>query len=184
MSVKESLVMRTWRPAPRDTGDETLCPRRCGRARGRVLLVENDAAIADLLATILEDDGYVVERATTPYGALVALAGPGPDAFDLVLSIPFMDPLDDPYLWLDRLHSRTSTPVVICARCPALFYADHRERGYAAFLEEPFDVQQLIDLVAALCPEPATPVTQTTPTRHDVDEGRTRPSNGWWPAGR
>jgi len=57
---------------------------------------------------------------------------------------------------------RTRIPIVICARCPALFYPDHYRRGYAAFLEEPFELQQLIDLVAGLCPEPATPATSTT----------------------
>jgi len=48
-------------------------------------------------------------------------------------------------------------PVVICGRCPEVFYADHRSRGYAAFLEEPFDVQRLINLVAALCPSVSQP---------------------------
>jgi len=41
---------------------------------------------------------------------------------------------------------------VICTRCRPLAYADHRSWGYAAFLEEPFDVEELVDLVAALCP--------------------------------
>jgi len=116
-----------------------------------VLLVESDVAITDLFVTILEDEGYAVERATTPYGALVALAA---RRFGLVLSAPFTDPLDAPYTWLDCLRGRTAAPVVICARCPALFYTDHREHGYMAFLEEPFDVQDLIDLVAALYHEP------------------------------
>ncbi len=168
MSVKESPAMYTGRPTPRDTGAGVLRPRRCDRATGHVLLVESDAVIADLLETILKDEGYTVERAATPRGALVALALRGPSAFDLVLSIPFADPLNDPYAWLDHLRTRTQIPIVICARCPALFYPDHRERGYAAFLEEPFELQQLIDLVAALCPGPATPAA---PTPHDVGEG-------------
>ena len=170
MSVKENLTMHAWRPAPRDAGAAVLPRRRCGWARGRVLLVENDAAIAGLFEIILEDEGYAVQRVTTRRDALAALAAPRPNAVDLVLSIPFTDPLDAPYLWLDHLRRQTSTPIVICARCPALFYADHRERGYAAFLEEPFDVQQLIDLVAALCPDPATPTAPAT-TPHDMGEG-------------
>ncbi len=93
-----------------------------------------------------------MERASTPHAALALLAKRGSDAFDLVLSVPFTDPVDAPYAWLDRLKRTAHAPVVICGRCPEVFYADHRRRGYAAFLEEPFDVQNLIDLVAALCP--------------------------------
>jgi len=48
--------------------------------------------------------------------------------------------------------------VVICARHPAALDADHRGRGYAAYLAEPFEVQTLIDLVAALCLSPMTGV--------------------------
>ena len=154
MNINESRTTSAWRPTPRDRGAGVLGQRRCDRAKGCVLLVENDAVIADLFVTILEDNGYAVERATTPHGALVALVMQTPNPFDLVLSIPFTDPLDAPYAWLDRLRGWTATPVVICARCPTLFYADYREHGYAAFLEEPFDVQHLIDLVAALCPVP------------------------------
>jgi len=125
--------------------------RGCARAKGIVLLVENDAIIAELFATILRDEGYAVEWAATPRTALTLLTERGSDAFDLVLSVPFTDSLDAPYTWLDHLKGATHAPVAICARCPEVFYADYRSRGYAAFLEEPFDVQRLIDLVAALC---------------------------------
>lgn len=155
MSVKESPTMYTGRPTPRDTGAGVLRPRQCDRAKGRVLLVESDAVIADLLETILVDEGYAVERALTSSDALAALASWQDGAFDLVLSVPFTDPLDAPYAWLDCLRARTQVPIVICARCPTLFYADYHARGFAAFLEEPFELQQLIDIVAALCPSQA-----------------------------
>ncbi len=158
----------TRQPAPGNRGGAALQARPCGRAKGHVLLIESDAAISDLVATVLEDEGYAVEWATTPRDALAALALRGPAGFDLVLSVPFTDPLHDPYAWLDHLRTRTGRPVVICARCPALFYPDHRRRGYAAFLEEPFELQQLIDLVAALCPGPATP---TMLAAREADDG-------------
>jgi len=150
MNVTSSPVTPV-RPAPYDLGRSVVHARGFARAKGTVLLVENDATIVELFATILWDEGYAMERATTPRTALALLTERGPDAFDLVLSVPFTDPVDAPYAWLDRLKGAASAPVVICARCPDVFYADHRSRGYAAFLEEPFDVQRLIDLVAALC---------------------------------
>ncbi len=158
----------TWQPepAPGNRGSDALQARPCGQAKGHVLLVESEAVIADLIKTVLQDEGYAVERAATPDDALATLALHGPAAFDLVLSVPFTDPLHDPYAWLDHLRTRTGRPIVICARCPALFYPDHRRRGYAACLEEPFELQQLIDLVAALCPGPATPAA---PSSHDAD---------------
>ena len=150
MTVTSSPVTPV-RPAPYDVGSSAAYVRGCARAKGAVLLVEGDATIAELFATILRDEGYPVERASTPHTALALLAERGPDAFDLVLSVPFTDPADAPYAWLDRLKGAAHAPVVICARCPGVFYADYRRRGYAAFLEEPFDVQNLIDLVAMLC---------------------------------
>jgi hypothetical protein len=44
---------------------------------------------------------------------------------------------------------------VICDTVPALQYADYHARGFAAFLEEPFDLDERITLVASLCPLPA-----------------------------
>lgn len=155
MIVKGMPTTYAWRPELRGTVAGAIDPRRCDRAKGRLLLVEGDAVIAELFVAILEDEGYAVETASTPLTALALLSerdSRGPDAFDLVLSVPFADPLDAPYVCLDHLRQATGAPIVICARCPALFYADHRGRGYAAFLEEPFEVQWLIDLVAALCP--------------------------------
>jgi len=78
----------------------------------------------------------------------------GPAAFDLVLRTPFTYAPAASYVWFDELCAYTRAPIVICARCRPLAYADHRRRGYAAFLEEPFDVADMIDLVAAICPSP------------------------------
>ena len=156
MNVTSSPVTPV-HPAPCDLGSSAVHTRGCARAKGTVLLVENDATIAELFVTILRDEGYAVERAATPRTTLVLLAERDPDAFDLVLSVPFTDPVDAPYAWLDRLKGAVHAPVVICGRCPEVFYADHRSRGYAAFLEEPFDVQRLINLVAALCPSVSQP---------------------------
>ncbi|MCA1599405.1 MAG: response regulator, partial [Chloroflexi bacterium] len=90
MNVTSSPVTPT-HPAPGDLGSSTVHTRGCARAKGTVLLVENDATIAELFVTILRDEGYAVERAATPRTTLALLAEHGPGAFDLVLSVPFTD---------------------------------------------------------------------------------------------
>jgi len=132
-------------PRPTTHGTRSLAPSDARRYpdpaqdRARLLLVEPDAAIADLVATILTDEGYAVDHAPTPDVARARIGGCGSVAYDLVLSVPYADPFRAPYAWLDRLRSWARVPVVICARHPAALYADHRRRGYAAYLEEPFE---------------------------------------------
>ena len=72
MTVTSSPVAPA-RPAPCNPGRSTAYVRGCARAKGAVLLVEGDATIAELFATILRDEGYPVERASTPHTALALL---------------------------------------------------------------------------------------------------------------
>ncbi len=73
-----------------------------GNGRARLLLVEPDAPITHLVGTILTDAGYAVDHATTPDAAGAHLVGDMPATYDVVLSVPYADPLHAPYAWLDR----------------------------------------------------------------------------------
>lgn len=114
---------------------------------GAILIVEPDASIAALISLILSDEGYLVERACSALDALNLLTVRGRDAFPIVLSSPCVQSLSAPYAWLDCLRAQTSAEIVICTRGPAAHYADFQARGFAAVLEEPFDLQDLIDVV-------------------------------------
>lgn len=116
----------------------------------RLLVVEDDQAIADLFVTALADEGYSVDRASSSDQAIALLEAKPPDAYALVLTNPFVSVRDDPYAQLVRLRAATAAPIVICSGHPAARYADYPARGYAAFLQEPFDLQELINLVASL----------------------------------
>ena len=127
-------------------------------AQGMVLVIEEDEAIAALLADVLTAEGFRVTRVAGPGDALALLTVAGPDAVDLVLSQPFAQQQDDPDAFLGQLRARTTAPIAICARVPASAYADYRRRGYAGFLAEPFDLTDLLALVTSLAPtahEPA-----------------------------
>lgn len=121
-------------------------------ASAPVLIVEPNADIARLLALVLREEGYVAEPVTTPHEALAMLAARGPGAFAVVLSAPCASP-ETPYAWLARLRASTRAAIVICTRHPAGLYADHRARGFAAVIEEPCEVQDVLDVMACLHPK-------------------------------
>jgi CheY-like chemotaxis protein len=128
-------------------------------AQASILIIEPDVTIAHLLAQVLEEDGYTVACATSRDDALALLRAGGPDAFRVVLSYAFADVEPAPYTWLDRLRAHTHAPIVTCTRYPATLYADDQARGYATVIEEPCDLREVLDAVAALCSESAPAAT-------------------------
>src|SRR5437879_2902016 len=98
--------------------------------QGTVLVIEDDEAIAALLAEVLTAEGYRVMGVDGPRDALALLTVAGPDAVGLVLSRPFSQEQADPYAFLGQLRARTNAPIAICVRVPTLAYADYRRRGY------------------------------------------------------
>ena len=124
-----------------------LGPQESGGASA-ALIIEPDATIAGLLALVLGDDGYATECASSPDEALALLAARDPAAFYAVLSYDFARSRAAPYAWLDHLRTRTAAPIVICTRDPAALYSDHRARGYVAVIEEPCDLQDVLDAMA------------------------------------
>jgi CheY-like chemotaxis protein len=58
---------------------------------GRILVVEDDAALRDTLAEVLADDGHEVRVATDGEAALNVLSGWVPDLIVLDLMMPRMD---------------------------------------------------------------------------------------------
>ena len=131
-------------------GVDTTPQTQDAAARPRLLLIEVDDAIAEVLGAVLDGEGYAVERVVSPQDALTQFLTHDPDGFDVVLTTPFASVLGDPYAWLDRLQAQTHAALVICSREPAQRFAGYRQRGYAALLPEPCARQDLIDLVASV----------------------------------
>ena len=119
-------------------------------ARPRLLLIEDDDAIAEVLSGVLDAEGYAVERVVSPQDALIQFVTPGADEFDVVLTTPFASVRGDPYAWLDQLQAHTHAALVICLREPAQRFAEYQQRGYAALLREPCARQDFIDRVASV----------------------------------
>lgn len=115
-----------------------------------VLIVDDDSAIVEVVGEALRGEGFAIEAASCPHEAVALLLARGADAYGLIVTDSFAGPHDDPYGWLDQLRSETMAPILLCTGWPAALYADYRTRGCAAFLEKPFDLDDLTALVAAL----------------------------------
>lgn len=116
----------------------------------RVLVVENDESIANLLTDILEYEGYAVEHSSTPGRAYRMLATQKHSPFNLVISNCFCNPRVAPFLWLDRLRLSTSAPIMICTTYLESFFPCYTARGFEACVSMPFTLNDFVDLVARL----------------------------------
>ena len=83
------------------------CDVRCANAgstmvKTRLLVIEEDQAMAEVLTDALRQEGYVVSHVSSPDDAVALLAARGPGAFELVVSSPFWSPCEerDRYAWL------------------------------------------------------------------------------------
>jgi CheY-like chemotaxis protein len=119
-------------------------------AAARILVVEDDAAIRQTVAELLQEEGYEVECAVNGADALARLERSDVPALILLdLTMPVMDG------WSFRETQRRDPRL---ARIPTVVVtasqADPRvAAGLApdAFLAKPFDLDRLMDTVHRLC---------------------------------
>jgi CheY-like chemotaxis protein len=109
----------------------------------RVLVVDDDASIRELLSTALEEDGYEVVPAVNGQDALAVCERWRPDVIILDLMMPVMDG----WTFAKRLRERDEIPIVVLSAATDL--ARHAKTiGAAAVVGKPFDLDQLLPKVA------------------------------------
>ena len=109
----------------------------------RVLVVDDDASIRELLSAALEDDGYEVLPAKNGQDALAVCERWRPDVIVLDLMMPVMDG----WTFAKRLRERDDIPIVVLSAANDL--ERHAKSLGAAFVEgKPFDLDQLLPKVA------------------------------------
>lgn len=115
-----------------------------------VLVVDDEQFIVELIADILEDEGFAVDRAYDGIQAERAIAMSPPDLVIADVMMPRMDGLS--LLRLIRERS-DDTPVLLMSAVREPLDAD------IPFLAKPFDVADLIDKVQGLMDRNGSPVT-------------------------
>lgn len=108
----------------------------------KVLVVDDEVGVTEILESILEEAGYHVETATSKAEALRRIAADVPDAIVLDFRMPGLDgPGVLRALRLDP--SWAAIPVVAMSSLPEEAVAA-QDTNYAAFLRKPFRVASVL----------------------------------------
>jgi two-component system chemotaxis response regulator CheY len=111
----------------------------------RVLLVEDDAAIREMVVLALRDEGYAVQVAADGATALHLLAAQPPDVILLDMRMPGTDGWAFAAQYAQQAGVRAPIIVLTAARDAARRAG---EIGAAGYLAKPFDLEALLDVVA------------------------------------
>jgi two-component system, OmpR family, response regulator MprA len=148
-------------------------------ATGRVLVVEDDAEIADVLRRFLRQEGHDVRTATDGDGALPAAAEFVPDLVILDLGLPGLDGVEV----CRRLRAEGDVPILILtARTELEDRVEGLDSGADDYLVKPFERQELLARIRALLrrrpPRGSASLTvgdlRLNPDTHEVARGDRR----------
>ncbi|MFC7326886.1 response regulator transcription factor [Marinactinospora rubrisoli] len=120
-----------------------------GDALGRVLVVDDDEVIRQLIAVNLQLEGFEVHTAVDGQDCLDRVGAVGPDVITLDVMMPRLDG------WVTALRlregdGRGAKVVLITARAQEDDLRRGREIGVDAYLTKPFDPSELIRIVRDL----------------------------------
>ena len=106
-----------------------------------LLIVEDEKAISNLIATTLETQGYHYEKASNGAQAMLAVTSHSPEVILLDLGLPDMDGLDI----IRKVRSWSSVPIiVISARTEDQDKIEALDAGADDYLTKPFSVEELL----------------------------------------
>lgn len=111
----------------------------------RVLVVDDDPDIRDLLVSVLLDDGYEAKSARNGREALAVLEGWQADVVILDLMMPVMDG----WTFAEQMQQRWTIPIIVLSAATDL--KRHAERlKAAAVVPKPFDLDTLLPRIASV----------------------------------
>jgi CheY-like chemotaxis protein len=137
-------------------------PRRPGR---RILLVEDDASVADAMGVLLSLEGHSVKVAPTGQAALEIAAAFRPEAVLLDIGLKGMDGYEVGRRLRDLPESRGTLLVAVTGYGHAEARARSRAAGFDHHLVKPVDPERLLDLLAGIGGAPAPAAARDDP--HD-----------------
>jgi two-component system OmpR family response regulator len=114
----------------------------------RILVVDDEPTIRELVADALREAGYDVDTAANGADALQRMRRHAPDAIVLDLMMPTLD--GHGFVELMRLNPRfAAIPVLVVTATYAAYEAAER-LGASACLTKPFELDELVSAVARL----------------------------------
>lgn len=115
------------------------------RKKARILIVDDEAMIAEILARYAREEGFEAECAANGLDALQKLAD---DHFDIVVTDLVMPKLDGPGL-MASISQMNPAPQLIAITGHASMEAaiDCLRKGAADFLVKPFDVNEFLESI-------------------------------------
>lgn len=119
----------------------------------KILIMDDDPTIADLLREALADEGYETHMTTQSLRFYDAVTEVRPDLILLDLMMQYLDGRDE--LQLLRMNSFNIPVIVVTAFLDADKEAEEfRGVGVAHIVYKPFDLDQLVELVRKTIGEP------------------------------
>ncbi len=115
----------------------------------KVLLVEDEENLVDIVATVLEEEGLVVRTAVSAEEALTVIPAFSPDLIVSDLKMAEMDGFE----MVERIRANPSTALVkvifLTSHTDASSQAKAKEVGAVAYMTKPFDIDELVKLIRA-----------------------------------
>ncbi|MFQ5896427.1 MAG: response regulator [Nitrospinota bacterium] len=119
----------------------------------KILIIEDDKGVAQLLEEELTEEGYEVRRAANGRDALAVCKAFVPDLITLDLKMPVMDGLE--FLEMYRVE-HPHTPIVICTAYPE-FKQDFKVWASDAYVVKSGDMSQLKAIIRDLLARSTAP---------------------------
>jgi two-component system CheB/CheR fusion protein len=138
-----------------------------GLAGRRVLVLEDDPDVREVITVMLEDSGAVVTATATVAAALSALEVVRPDVLLSDLSLPGRDGYDfiRSVRELDQAHGGSIPAIALTAYAST----EDRERvmaaGFQKYLAKPIDLPELVAAIVMLTDDPSSDLNSSDPTR-------------------
>lgn len=112
----------------------------------RVLVVDDDTALAEMIGIVLETEGYAVDYCHVGNEALAAFADTNPDLVLLDVMLPGMDGIEI----CSRIRQKSDVPIVmLTARSDTADVVAGLEAGADDYVPKPFKPKELIARVKA-----------------------------------
>jgi len=120
----------------------------------KILIMDDDPTIADLLTEALADEGYATFMSTQSLRFYDAIREHQPDLVLLDVMMPYLDGRDELKLLAMAVDHQIPVIVVTALLTAGNEEQEFREAGVVHIVYKPFDLDKLIDLVKKTIGEP------------------------------